>query len=292
MKITVHDTLRIQWEIWQMPAAERRPAIQTRLLPPFEGMLRIMTGGRVDPLALLNLPDPEGPSEAPLAALDELEAAGALDTCREALERASAAFAPTGFQLPVDEIHFGLFLMSPNGPMAALAQDYTGFGGIPGWITVNLWPNGYNLPRLGACTVHEFNHQVRLSFEPWRMDISLGEYIVMEGLAESFSAELFGPEKVGPWVAGVTGEDLATARGLIGGQLGLRGFNEVRSYLYGDGVVASMGGTPVGMPNYGGYAVGYHLVQAYLRRTGKTVAEATLTPSAEILQGSDYFHKN
>lgn len=43
------------------------------------------------------------------------------------------------------------------------------------------------------------------------------------------------------------------------------------------------------MPNYGGYAVGYHVVQAFLKRTGCTVEEATFIPAERIVKESGYF---
>jgi uncharacterized protein YjaZ len=50
-----------------------------------------------------------------------------------------------------------------------------------------------------------------------------------------------------------------------------------------------MGGiADVGMPNFGGYAVGYHTVQAFLKRTGATIEEATLLPAATIIEESGY----
>lgn len=55
----------------------------------------------------------------------------------------------------------------------------------------------------------------------------------------------------------------------------------VRSYIFGDEITAQQGREAVGVPTYAGYALGYKLVQAYLTRTGKSVVEATYTPSAE-----------
>jgi uncharacterized protein YjaZ len=43
------------------------------------------------------------------------------------------------------------------------------------------------------------------------------------------------------------------------------------------------------MPTYGGYAIGYRVVQAYLKRTGSSVKEATFVPAAEIVAESGYF---
>lgn len=38
--------------------------------------------------------------------------------------------------------------------------------------------------------------------------------------------------------------------------------------------------TPVGMPYSAGYACGYYLVQSYLKQTGKSIVEATVTHEA------------
>jgi uncharacterized protein YjaZ len=45
----------------------------------------------------------------------------------------------------------------------------------------------------------------------------------------------------------------------------------------------------VGVPTYAGYATGFHAVQAYLRKSGKSAAEATLVSAAEILREGAYF---
>ncbi len=100
---------------------------------------------------------------------------------------------------------------------------------------------------------------------------------------------LYGWDKVGPWVSRVDAESLARAKQLIGAALHVSGFNEVRSYIFGDEVMAMFGGEAIGMPASGGYAVGYHMVQAYLKKTGKTAAEATLTPTSDIIKESRYF---
>lgn len=288
MHIAVHPMIAAQRAVLDLPQAERREAI-LRLLEPFEPMVRIMLPPGVDPIHMFGLMRPDGPEQAYRQALDRLEAAGAEEVCRLALERAAAAIAATGYQIPIDTLHFGLFLWDADPAKAALNQGYTGFGGIPGYVMVNIWPDNRNLPRLGACVAHEFNHQVRLSVEPWRMDISVAEYIVMEGLAESFAAELYGPDAIGPWVTEVRGGNLETGRQLIARALDVRGFGEVSSYIFGDEVAAAFGGKPKGVPTHAGYAVGYHLVQAYLRRTGKSAAEATLVPSAEIVRVAEYF---
>jgi uncharacterized protein YjaZ len=43
------------------------------------------------------------------------------------------------------------------------------------------------------------------------------------------------------------------------------------------------------MPDYGGYAIGYRVVQAYLQRSGKSVEYATFLPADQIVAASGYF---
>lgn len=289
MQITVHPMVAAQRAILELRPAERHAAL-LKMLSPFDPMVKMVTPPGADPITMFGLMRPDGPEDAYREALALLEKAGAEQTCSEALDRAAAAVEATGYQAPVPAIQFGLFLLDTNPIMMKLSQGYTGFGGTPGYITVNLWPDERNLPKLGACVAHEFNHQIRNTVVPWRMDISVGEYTVMEGLAESFAAELYGPASVGPWVSEMQPEALEQARRVVGEVLDLRGFNEVRPYIFGDEVMAAFGGgAPVGVPAYAGYATGFHLVQAYLRRTGKTAAEATLVDTAEILSVGNYF---
>jgi uncharacterized protein YjaZ len=68
------------------------------------------------------------------------------------------------------------------------------------------------------------------------------------------------------------------------------GFNVIRSYIFGDPLAEQSGYEPLGgMPVYGGYTIGYHVVQAYLKRSGRTIEEATFVSAEEIVAGSGFF---
>jgi uncharacterized protein YjaZ len=112
----------------------------------------------------------------------------------------------------------------------------------------------------------------------------------VEGLAESFAAELYGEELNGPWVADINEADLRKASGILGQKLDVKGFMEVRKYMYGDHPMVPEGQT-LGIPYCAGYAVGYHAVQAYLRKTSKRVSEATkeFINGEDIVKQSGYF---
>jgi uncharacterized protein YjaZ len=45
----------------------------------------------------------------------------------------------------------------------------------------------------------------------------------------------------------------------------------------------------LGIPYCGGYAVGYHAAQAYIRKSGISAAAATILDGDEIMKMSGYF---
>lgn len=114
--------------------------------------------------------------------------------------------------------------------------------------------------------------------------------IVSEGLAETFAANMFGEDKVGRWVRETSPQTLRdVVKPLIRDHLGTSDFAALSSYLYGDAIMALRGGQPIGMPYCGGYACGYALIGHYLRKTGASIYEATITPTGEILRQTEDF---
>ena len=114
--------------------------------------------------------------------------------------------------------------------------------------------------------------------------------MISEGLAENFATSLYGEDKAGPWV---TKTDMATLRELIKPiiriELNVQGFENLNAYLYGDELAKLQNFPQVGLPYCAGYACGYHLVKHYLKKTGKSVVEATLLPAKEILDAAEEF---
>ncbi len=187
-----------------------------------------------------------------------------------------------------EEIILGLYISDEE--KSKLYNGYTGFGGIPGFITLNMFPTLHNMPRIPALLAHEFHHNIRFSHFSWdHGNVTVGDYIVIEGLAESFAKELYGEEMLGPWVTRIDEEDLAYSTVVIGDALDVKGFAEVSSYMYGDEIAKQQGYNPVGLSFCAGYAVGYHVVQSFLQKQNKTIYEATLCSTEEILAGSGMF---
>jgi uncharacterized protein YjaZ len=151
-------------------------------------------------------------------------------------------------------------------------------------MTVYGTADEYTLQRVEAATVHELHHNIQGALYPRRanmMEVTVGEYIVNEGLAESFATELYGAEVAGPWVTELDTSDVERVKPIFEAGLNVTGFNEVRRYIFGD--------PDAGLPVHAGYAVGYRVVQAFLGLTGKDVVKATFVPAEEIIEGSGFF---
>lgn len=95
----------------------------------------------------------------------------------------------------------------------------------------------------------------RFSYFDWdRGDVTLGEYLVIEGLADSFATELYGEEHLGPWVTSIDEEELECSIQLIQEGFNLIGFAEVSGYMFGDEIAKKEGYSPVGLSPGAGYA--------------------------------------
>ncbi|WP_236560299.1 DUF2268 domain-containing putative Zn-dependent protease [Streptococcus halichoeri] len=103
------------------------------------------------------------------------------------------AFTSKGIKLPVKDYYLTALLGNPNSPMMAISENYSGDGGIPGYIFLSLVPNDYTISRIPSAVAHECNHNIRYQFIEWGKG-SLKEMIVSEGLAENFAEKMYGKE--------------------------------------------------------------------------------------------------
>ena len=206
-------------------------------------------------------------------------------TCEQSIEKSLECFTVRGMELPVKEYLYSILLAQPENPYIILSEGYMGDGGIPGYIFVWLVPSEYTVDRLPVCLAHETNHNVRFQFIKWKNDITLGEMIVSEGIAENFATYLYGEDKAGPWVTKTSMKVLNDyIKPIIHDGLNVQGLESLNAYLYGDEIATLQNYPPVGLPYCAGYACGYHLVKHYLKKTGKNIVEATILPANEILE--------
>ena len=210
--------------------------------------------------------------------------------CEESIRKSLNCFVAQGVTLPVNDYLFTILLANAESPYIMLNEGYCGDGGIPGYIFSWLVPNKYTLEHLPVALAHETNHNIRFQFIKWKNDITLGEMMVSEGLAENFATYLYGEEKAGPWV---TKTDIQTLneyiKPIIYEGLNVQGLENLNAYLYGDEMAKLQNYPQIGLPYCAGYACGYHLVKHYLNKTGKNIVEATLLSANEILEATEDF---
>ena len=277
---------------------ERRTALyRQQILQPWQPMMRMMGGMmKADPADEFAVARrwawllPEQLAETP-DALRQLEAANAWQQGQEAIDAGAARFAPYAEPIGFDHVT-GWLMIADSARSDPIGRGYTGSidWTQPSFVVQYDTPNDYNLPRLSGAVVHEMHHLIRLRLFPWDMNkTSVADYIVLEGLAESFATSLFGEEVVGYYVTDFNEDELATAKRLIHEGLHKTGFGLIRSHIFGDSIAERYRLPKIGMPDFGGYAIGYRVVQAYLQRTGKSIEEATFLPAQQIVQDSGFF---
>ena len=213
------------------------------------------------------------------------------DACQKSIENALERFISKGIELKVSEYLFSVFLADPENAYTIMNEGYCGDGGIPGFVMGWLIPNENNLKKLPAALAHETNHNVRYQFIKWTNDITLGEMLVGEGLAENYATAIYGEEFLGPWVAKTDPELLPLIKEIIYDGLNATGFENITAYLYGDEMARMQHFPEAGLPYCAGYAVGYHLIRYYLQKTGISIEEATILPHEEILKEVEEFWK-
>lgn len=121
-------------------------------------------------------------------ALEKLKDIQALQTAYDTLKQCVKFIQDNNLKINADELRFGMYIADPE--KLELQKGYCGFGGIPGFIQVSIYPNSYNIPKIPAVIAHEFHHNIRFSYFDWdHGNVTVGDYLIIEGLAESFAKE-------------------------------------------------------------------------------------------------------
>lgn len=152
------------------------------------------------------------------------------------------------------------------------ARISAGFGPTPQVSTreaLRLW-----FPRALA---HEVNHAVRMLKGPG-FGPTLLPQLISEGIATAFDQAAFaGP--VNPWTHAITPARECALWKEVKPQLGYTGRYD--TWMFGD--------KSLGIPNWTGFTIGYHIVNDYRRdHPGVSWETLTLTSAATILAGSRY----
>ncbi|MDZ5610662.1 DUF2268 domain-containing protein [Bacillus pseudomycoides] len=297
MKIYMEDTLSQYETLLSLPLEKRENFFRYTMMKPFEGMwntinvpLKAKQKNGYDVMMATQMLGYLDIKESNIVrkALDDLKAVEASDIAQKALKRCIEFSKAANLEVAAEELKFGMYIADPE--KLKNQKGYCGFGGIPGYVTITIHPNDYNVPRIPALIAHEFHHNLRFSYFDWNHgDVTLGEYLVIEGLADSFVTELYGEEHLGPWVTSIDEEELEYSIHVVRDGFHLRGFDEVNSYMFGDEIAKKEGYAPVGLSPGAGYAVGYHAVQSFMKKNNVTIQEATLLSTEEIITGCGVF---
>ena len=285
IQIDVRDDAAALARVFTLPVAARMEALaEMNGISSFEGsaMDRLRQIHEHGDGFRVAVDDPRYPQ-----ALARLVAADAWGQLRRDLARAweyQRSVLP-GIRHP-ERIEVTLTLGNPDDAVfVEHTLGYYGMGSVPGTIWMVAWPTDYNLPRIGACGVHELAHNLRTP----NVDagFNLAEWVVHEGLAEVFAVEVCGADSTGAWYAGVTGDALDAAYEKVTTAFGTgNGFQDWTPYVLGDLVAERLGMRSVGVPHMGGYAVGRRIVERYLEATQLKAAQAIVRPASEILEGA------
>lgn len=298
MRIIIEDTID-QYEKIFLMGEDKENFYRYSMMKPFEKMWSMINvplkakqpnGYDVmmatNMLGYLNVSDTQTGRQA----LENLKEIQALQTAQSTLNHCIDFIEKTNININAEELRFGMYIADPK--KLELQKGYCGFGGIPGFIQVSIYPNSYNTPRIPALIAHEFHHNIRFSYFDWdHGDVTVGDYLIIEGLAESFAKELYGENLLGPWVTSFDKEDLEYSKEVIKDSLDIKGFAEVSSYMFGDTIAKEQGYQPVGLSPFAGYAVGYQAVQSFMKNNNVGIEEATLLGTDEILSNCGLFSK-
>ena len=287
-------------KIMVAPIDKRDDIYRYEMMMPFEKKwacypipMKAPTPGGYDIImanSMLGLMTPTKVDESQRTNIDALASDELWHACESSISKSLACFSTNNIELPVQDYLFTILLANPESPYVIMNEGYCGDGGIPGYIMVWLTPNDYTISRLPVAVAHEVNHNIRFQFIKWKPTITLGEMMVSEGLAENFATFLYGEDNAGPWVTKTDMETLNDyIKPIIHDALHVQGLENLNAYLYGDEMAALQNYPPVGLPYCAGYACGYHLVKHYLKKTGKSIVEATLLPAQEILDATEDF---
>ena len=295
MKLHLIESDSVYRELLTLPVDQRDAVFKEKLLLPFKekfAIQRISFDERI-PFNVMTLMGymhkmPKDLSEEDLQMINQFDKEF-WENIKQVFNRSVESFTSKGISLKQQDYYVTALLGNEASPMMRINENYSGDGGIPGYIFLSLVPNEYTINRIASAMAHECNHNIRYQFVDWEMG-SLKEMIVAEGLAENFAEKMFGQENIGPWV---TKNDLETLNTIIKPKLkdslSINNMQEAMPYLYGDEITKMQGGNPVGLPYASGYTCGYYLIKYYLKKTGISIEEATLKTADEILSQVEEF---
>lgn len=120
-----------------------------------------------------------------------------------------------------------------NRTFMALNHGLSGFGGAPGYLLLRIWPSADNLARISAILARLVASNVRQAARAEGL-LTLGDWLVLEGLAAAFVEAMNGLPNVPPWlVAFAKPDDWDRALADVASFYQLASYNDLVVNVYG-----------------------------------------------------------
>lgn len=129
------------------------------------------------------------------------------------------------FILPADPANRSVMISS---------RGLSSFGGVPGYLLIQIWPSRGNLARLGAALARLFTHNARWSHARRKKSATLGDFLALEGLASGVVAHFCSESEREPWLAAFRKpDDWDAALDHVARIYGVKSFSEIVANVYG-----------------------------------------------------------
>jgi len=188
-------------------------------------------------------------------------------------------FAKAEKLLPAPDTQLCVFAADPE---STIIRDMGGISGVTagaGKIIFWVRPDGNWRDWLPFTFAHEYHHSAWTALHSDDLPLfDLAEYLIFEGRADSFAHVIF-PQQVAAWDKALNPEQEAAAWKQMKSDLDSPDMMAQRRYMFGG----------QGVPRWAGYAIGFHIVQAYLHtHPGATVEDWTKLNAHALIDQSGY----
>lgn len=135
---------------------------------------------------------------------------------------------------------------------------------------------------LPYAVAHEYHHSTCIETKFKEDRITLLNYMLLEGMADSFANILY-PDRNVPWVSSISGDDERKVWNKIRDNLDSTDENYRNNIIFGYGTE---------FPVWSGYTIGYNIVQAFLKNNpNMSIEEWTYMDGKDMLKNSGYEKK-
>ena len=203
--------------------------------------------------------------------IETLRASGVEEVVKAALNKSAAHLRGPA------SVTVCLGILDPNDLFGKESMN-----GITGWagqsIVLEFYPEPGWLDLLPYLVAHEYHHIVMFSrYLDTTRPLNLLEVLLLEGRADAFASELY-PSVTAPWTQALSKEQERKQWAFIKPHLSSTAPNTVQRYFYGSDT------TP-----WKGYTIGFHIMQAFLKRyPHMDVAAWSVAEAETILRESGY----